>query len=61
MAGIWIRIRFIWVIAGVVVSRTQWRFGIFTVGLQMAMKVLNQVQVLATCHSGVEELPALFR
>ena len=30
-------------IAGVVVSRAQWRFVIFTVGLQMAIK-FNQVQ-----------------
>ena len=60
MAGIWIRIRFIWVIAGVVASWTQWRFGIFTVGLQMAMKVINLVQP-AACHSGVEELPASFQ
>ena len=29
-------------IAGVVASRAQWRFGIFTVGLQMAIK-LDQV------------------
>ena len=48
MAGIWSRTRFIWVImysclAGVVASRAQWRFGIFTVGLQMAIK-LNQVK-----------------
>ena len=42
MAGIGIRIRFIWVLysylAGVVASKAQWRFGIFTVGLQMAIK-----------------------
>ena len=42
MAGIGIRIRFIWVmsscLADVVASRTQWRFGILAVGLQMAIK-----------------------
>ena len=30
-------------IAGVVASRAQWRFGIFAVGLQMAIK-LNRLQ-----------------
>ena len=39
MAGFGIRIR---CIAGVVASRAQWRFGIFAVGLQMAIK-FNQV------------------
>ena len=44
MAGIGIRIRFIWVIyLGVVASREQWKFGIFAVGLQMAIK-FNQVK-----------------
>ena len=41
MAGIGIRIRFIWVvysIAGVVASRAQWKCGTFAVGLQMAIK-----------------------
>ena len=45
MARIGIWIRFIWVIlysSGVVASRAQWMFGIFTVGLQMAIK-LNRV------------------
>ena len=32
-------------IAGVVASRTQWRFGIFAVGLQMAIK-LNQNSIV---------------
>ena len=41
MAGIGIRIRFIWVMYSWA-SRAQWRFGIFAVGLQMAIK-LNQV------------------
>ena len=31
--------------AGVVASRAQWRFGIFAVGLQMAIK-LNQVNYM---------------
>ena len=43
MAGIGIKIRFIWVmyncLAGVVESRAQWKFGIFAVGLQMAIKI----------------------
>ena len=45
MAGIGIRIgiRFIWVmysyLAEVVASRAQWKFGIFAVGLQMAIKL----------------------
>ena len=39
MAGIGIRLRFIWVMY----SRAQWRFGIFTVGLQMAIQ-LNEVK-----------------
>ena len=47
MAGIGIRIQFIWVmyscLAGVVASSAQWRFGIFAVGLQMAIR-LNQVK-----------------
>ena len=47
MAGIGIRIRFIRVIysclAGVVASSAQWRFGIFSVGLQMVIK-LNRVE-----------------
>ena len=46
VAGIGIMIRFIWAIyigiAGAMASRAQWRFGIFAVGLQMAIK-LNQV------------------
>ena len=48
MTSIGIRIIFIWVmyicIAGLVASRAQWRYGIFTVGLHMAIK-LNQVKV----------------
>ena len=43
MAGIEIRITFIWLcIAGVVASRAQCRFGIFTVGRQMGV---NQVKL----------------
>ena len=51
MAGIGIRIRFIWVmyyIAGVVASRAQWRFRIFAAGLQMAMKLNRVTSSLAT-------------
>ena len=48
MTRIGIRIIFIWVkYAGVVLSRVQWRFGIFAVGLQMAIK-LNQCSVPIT-------------
>ena len=43
MAGIGIRIRFIWVmyscLAGVVASRARWRFGTFAVGLWMAIEL----------------------
>ena len=42
-----VRIRFIWVMyswAGLWVVGAQWRFGIFAVGLQMAIK-LNQVKL----------------
>ena len=35
-------------IAGVVASRTQWRFGIFPVGLQMTIK-LYQVKLFGGC------------
>ena len=52
MARIGIKIRFIWVvyIAGIVASRAQWRFGIFAVGLQMAMK-LNEVKLTSSLSS----------
>ena len=52
MDGIRIRIRFIWVmyscLARVVASRAQWMFGIFAVGLQMAIK-LNQLKSKHKC------------
>ena len=37
------------IIAGVVASRAQWRFGIFAVGLQMAIKSSQMVKSLLVC------------
>ena len=45
-------------IAGVVASRAQWRFGIFAVGLQMAIK-LNQVKSTNLYESAIPQVCTL--